>query len=135
MWMVKPTTAGPAVKKNASPPSADCIEDSMAVPAALHPGDEAMWYMGVKNPVPWYVAPAIIANIAMNTAPTRPPTIPSSIQAPKERPARGVADMRASFRPCLALPAARPSGLTTVCCRTMLAVGVGGSTSYLRRRR
>jgi hypothetical protein len=46
---------------------------------------EAMWYTGVKNPVPWYVRAAIIANIAITieaTSPTiAPPTIGRAIGA------------------------------------------------------
>jgi hypothetical protein len=68
-----PTAAGPAEKVKASPFAAASIE---RIIVAGSMSAEAMWYSGVKKPVPWYVAAATIANIAMTIAATTPTSAP-----------------------------------------------------------
>jgi hypothetical protein len=79
MWTSAPVSAGPVNHVRRSPLCACSIDVFIASMGAAPPSDEPMWYSGVKNPVPWYVADAIIANMAITVAPTMPPTTPRPI--------------------------------------------------------
>lgn len=70
-----PRSAGPARKVKSAPAFAASIEPFIASAASVQPIDDAMWYIGVKKPVPWYVAAATIAYMAMTTAPRIPPAM------------------------------------------------------------